>query len=131
VIQRAYQYALPMLAVGLLLFAASPALAGGWCLGRWVTPCCPTPQPSLPIGNPCHGYNRTLWQTFPAACPGPQAAILAPPVSPAITPVEQPMPPIKPVEPTKAVPNTPAGEPRATNSTDPELFASHYHAARP
>ena len=135
-VQRAYLFATPALAATLLLWLASPVPASCWCLGSWVTPCCPTPEPCLPLGDPCHGYNRTVWQAWPAACAIPQAAGLAPPIAPAVTPVVPSKAPVKSAKPNRVLPNPalsnpPAGESRVDDSAAPELFGSPYHAIRP
>ncbi len=69
---------LPALAVALLLSLARPVSAECRLCGcmSWFHP----PQPSLPIASPSFGYNKTVWQTWPAACSAAQPALSAHPV---------------------------------------------------
>lgn len=67
-----------VLAAALFFFLTRPASAGCspcGCMG-W----CSAPRPSFPTGSPCFGYNKTVWQAWPAACTNAQPATLAQPV---------------------------------------------------
>ena len=67
------------LVAALLLFLTRPVSAACPLCGcmNWFSP----PRPSLPVGSPSFGYNKTAWQTWPDACAAAQPAILAQPVA--------------------------------------------------
>jgi hypothetical protein len=71
-------------------FPAALAAALSLFLTRSVSAACPLcgcmswfcpPRPSLPVGSPSFGYNKTVWQTWPEFCAAPQPAILAHPIT--------------------------------------------------